>query len=449
MDVTLNIGVCVRPDGRGTGHNWDRTTLNAARQLFAKPIRLGLEREEIVIKLNAIPVPAGFTGTYDVGREAMVTSEAEPKDPGDMGAVQAARTAHLLKERALLQADPAARAKERDKAYKPPVEGEKLQPKVVAGIDLLYVPGAAAATPTQGTDKFGMKTTGGQKHTEATSRNTFEHDMIELAMTVGIPVLAVCAGSWRLLESFGGKVRELDNEFVAKHHLFAVDQTGLSSSKVKKAQEARKQEVEKEHGTGATVWNQSHALRVHDRAGGVLRNAAERTALREIDGLTSAPKNTAQAIARPGNNLVFQGSNTTHWAVADATPSTREAQGKLAAVNKDVRDPGKLLEIVASDPGTGTVEGFETVHGVPMVGAQWHPEGYLDGQPGTTMSYANTGIVGLSQDLFRCMIFAALTARQRRVGIIPAIESGIGRAKLRVVPEHEKNYRSAPVDLPG
>lgn len=48
MDVTLNIGVCVRPDGRGTGHNWDRTTLNAARQLFAKPIRLGLEREEIV-----------------------------------------------------------------------------------------------------------------------------------------------------------------------------------------------------------------------------------------------------------------------------------------------------------------------------------------------------------------------------------------------------------------
>jgi hypothetical protein len=111
-----------------------------------------------------------------------------------------------------------------------------------------------------------------------------------------------------------------------------------------------------------------------------------------------------------------------------------------------LRDPGQLLAVVASDPVTGTVEGFETVHGVPMVGAQWHPEGYLEGQPGTTMSYANSGIVGLSQELFRCMIFAALTARQRRVGVIPAIESGIGLTQLRKVPESEKRYRPAPVD---
>ena len=73
MEITLNIGICVRPDGRGTGHNWDRTSLNAARQLFSKPIRLGLQQEEIIVKLNAIPVPGEFTGTYDEDQKKMVT----------------------------------------------------------------------------------------------------------------------------------------------------------------------------------------------------------------------------------------------------------------------------------------------------------------------------------------------------------------------------------------
>ncbi len=45
MEITLNIGICVRPDGRGTGHNWDRTSLNAARQLFSKPIGWGCSRK--------------------------------------------------------------------------------------------------------------------------------------------------------------------------------------------------------------------------------------------------------------------------------------------------------------------------------------------------------------------------------------------------------------------
>ena len=446
MEITLNIGICVRPDGRGTGHNWDRTSLNAARQLFSKPIRLGLQQEEIIVKLNAIPVPGEFTGTYDEDQKKMVTSSTQPKDPSEMGVVQAARTTHLQAERAHLKADPQKKAEDRNKAYQPST-AEKLQPKLVAGIDLLYVPGAAAATPTQETDKFGMKSTSGEKLTEATSRNTFERDMINLAMTVGIPVLAVCAGSWRLLEAFGGKVRELNNDEISKHHLFAVDQTGLSKKKIKEAQDARKKVVESQHGADASVWNLDHRLRVHDGAGGVLRSAAERTALRVLDDKTSVPKDTAKVIARKGQNLVFEGANSTHWAVPDATPSTLDAPGKLTSQDM-VRNPTLLLEVVASDPATGTVEGFETIHGVPMVGAQWHPEGYLDGQPGTGMKYANTGIVGLSQDLFRCMVFAALTARQRRVGVIPAIESGIGR-KLRTVPENEKKYRPAPVDLPG
>jgi gamma-glutamyl-gamma-aminobutyrate hydrolase PuuD len=451
MDITLNIGICVRPDGRGTGHNWDRTSLNAARQLFSKPIRLGREREEIIVKLNAIPVPGEFTGAYDESQKKMVTSPTEPKDPSDMSAVQGARATHLQAERAHLQDTPENRAKARDKVYGPPTS-EKLQPKVVAGIDLLYVPGAAAATPTQGSDKFGMQATSGAKGTEANSRDNFERQLIDLAMTVGIPVLAVCAGSWRLLESFGGKVRELNNDEVSKHHLFAVDQTGLSNKALKLATDARKKEVEERYGKDATVWNLDHQLRVHDGPGGVLRSAAERTALQVLDGKTSVKEKQAEVIGRRGKNLVFDGANSTHWAAAAATPSTIDAPGRLAPSQPPVvhpsllRDPGQLLAVVASDPVTGTVEGFETVHGVPMVGAQWHPEGYLEGQPGTTMSYANSGIVGLSQELFRCMIFAALTARQRRVGVIPAIESGIGLTQLRKVPESEKRYRPAPVD---
>lgn len=420
-EITVNVGVCVRPDGGGGGHNWDRSSLNAAKQLFSKPIKIGNFEEPYTVKVNPIPVPKGFTMTM-IDRKPVV-SPAEPMNP--------AKESDLQRERGKFDF--------------------KFGSDSLAGIDLLYVPGAAAATPTQASNRFGMRPDDARKTAEALSRDSFEKALIDKAMTLGIPVLAVCAGSWRLLEAFGGSIRELTSEEVVKHHLTAFDVTEINEtftgSALKEAKKNRGDEMlsaaRAKYGPDASSWSLSHQLRVHDVPGGAIRDsavAAARTLLRTSGSLQ-------------GNNVVLEGSNSTHWAVGNATASTRLQAGTIAKRTyapttgpNDQRDPSKLLQVVASDPDTGTMEGFETIHGVPMVGAQWHPEGYLDGQPGNDMPYTKPGIVNFSRNLFHYMVLAAVTSKLHKANVVAVLRDGVARKPLKHVRTEERNYRD---DVPG
>ena len=262
------------------------------------------------------------------------------------------------------------------------------------GIDLLYVPGAPAAPvsqtatshhPTKAKEEreFNRKTDPGdvrptsktkgdaydkakREFIEFASRAPYEARLINLARIRGIPVLAICAGSWRLLESYGGKVRTLPLAERTKHK--------AASTKA------------------SDVWALEH-------------------------GVATRPTTMVGGKGEKLGNV-----NSTHWAVACIRYNAKRKDFGLAPIDPAQADPDQLLEIAAfgDDPVSTTVEAFETRYGAPQIGIQWHPETYLPGMPG-----ANQGSPegrSHAKSLFLFIVGAALTAQRRRVGIAKELD---------------------------
>ncbi len=402
MPRQIVIGCSVRPDNSGGGSASDMRALQACQQLFSTPIRVGDDTAvEIEVVVRKVPMVA---------------------TPSDAGAVQSARSAFLVPAKGM----DAARTMDAN----------------LAGVDLLYIPGAPAAPTTQQTDTHKMKPASAFKKTEAVSRDAFESALIEAAMTRGIPILAVCAGSWRLLEGFGGAVRELSGEDVKRHY--------------------------------EGSWNCNHPLAVRPGEKGILNRSALKT-------------NTKTG--------VFPGANSTHWAVAATTttgalakhgnaetrashafPAPRERGEKPAGMGSSAqrnwrkredkailkehadasaafpttpgrafRDPADLLQVMVRE-GTrarlGTVEGYESNSGAPVVGVQWHPESFMPGMKGPGEKYANDDTIAFSRNIFMNMVLAALASQTRRSNVIPALKEAFQKEGmgLRKASEDQKAY---------
>lgn len=259
------------------------------------------------------------------------------------------------------------------------------------GIDLLYIPGAPAAPTSQVSTTggsveerdFNRKTapTGarpagknsGEKYdrqlrefNEFASRAPYELRLIEIARTRGIPILAICAGSWRLLESYGGKVRTLPITQRAKHK---ATQPGA-----------------------AATWGLTHGVNLSTQPGGIV-------------------KSTGPAGGRMAE------VNSTHWAVACMRYNAKRKEFALEAINPNVADPDTLIEIaaMADDPLAATVEAFESRYGAPTIGIQWHPETYLPGMPGETQGSPEGRMQ--AKQLFMFLVSTAMAAKSRKAGI--------------------------------
>lgn len=333
--VTVNVGLSRRPDNHGNATQSDATAIAAVQHLFDNPIKMGWGREDLVVKLRCVGLPKGNV-------QAVVDK------------IESKRAAFNF--------------------------ADSFSAQQLDGIDLLYIPGAPVASPTQATNTTGTKATSGFKATEAKSRDPFEARLIEAAMARGIPILAVCAGSWRLLEAFGGQVRELSSDEIGTHY-----------------------------GGG---FNQNHGLHVlaPSKSPGVVTSAS----------MPFDPKKQGHQ----GGGLVFSGANSTHWAVAKTTSGDLAKRPESAKLNRtsDKLDPSQLLSISAKEPSTGTVEAFESKHGAPIVGAQWHPESFLPTMKGLKEAYANKATIGFSQNIFQLMVLAAVAAKTRRCEVIPQLK---------------------------
>ncbi|MBB6246499.1 gamma-glutamyl-gamma-aminobutyrate hydrolase family protein [Rhodanobacter sp. A1T4] len=175
-------------------------------------------------------------------------------------------------------------------------------------------------------------------------RTGHEKDLLKHAQLTGRPVLGICGGSWQVLESFGGSTR------------------GVKP----KTHQTRKMPYLTSKGTVAKVASE-HGLSVVPRT--MLSSA-----FRDDSGSTPAKVNSA------------------HWAVAEES-----APGRLKGVPKVGARKEPLLKVsargsTALDPPylkkTGdyhqqSVEAFESRHGAPVMGIQWHPEAYGHGFPPT------------------------------------------------------------------
>lgn len=171
-------------------------------------------------------------------------------------------------------------------------------------------------------------------------RASHERDLLHQAQLTGRPVLGICGGSWRVLESYGGSTR------------------GVKP----KTHQTKKMPYLTTKGVVAKVAS-THGLEV---TRGTMLSGAFRDDNRETPSQV----------------------NTAHWAVAE-----EQSPGRLKGVPTIGRDNKPALRISArgstrSDPPylkktekvpAHSVEAFETRHGAPMMGIQWHPEAYGTG----------------------------------------------------------------------
>jgi gamma-glutamyl-gamma-aminobutyrate hydrolase PuuD len=223
---------------------------------------------------------------------------------------------------------------------------------------------------------------------EHVSRAGYELRLLGIARNRGIPILAVCAGSWRLLESYGGKVRTLEIEPRNRH-------------------KAAKP---------ADTWKIENSIRLVGAKTLIkLMMAKGKQPDRPEIRLTSPE---GQETTLVSSTKTVQGVNSTHWAVASTTPriTLTTPQGETSTLvesnlARGSGTPSDLLEISAFDVDTDTVEAFESLYGSPTMGIQWHPEGYLPGMMGETSGTEESRV--LSKALFELMGYAAQTAKRR------------------------------------
>ncbi|MBN9413311.1 MAG: gamma-glutamyl-gamma-aminobutyrate hydrolase family protein [Candidatus Paracaedimonas acanthamoebae] len=157
-------------------------------------------------------------------------------------------------------------------------------------------------------------------------RKEHEENLLKQAFLRGQPILAICAGSWRLWESLGGKLEEVED------HCYGGGMIRISET------------------TGEVGYNkQIHRVKVH-----------KDTLLRSIMG-TAVDE-------RPSVNSL-------HW----KAPSSKKIPtlAKISAISvADNKIAPNTRQGEQMSPEEGTIEAFENMHGAPFLGIQWHPEAY-------------------------------------------------------------------------
>ncbi|MBS8228948.1 gamma-glutamyl-gamma-aminobutyrate hydrolase family protein [Vannielia litorea] len=178
--------------------------------------------------------------------------------------------------------------------------------------------------------------------TYARERAQSELDLIEQARMLGMPILALCGGSWRLVENYGGSTIELA----------ALDRDGkVMTSGFTKSNRTR-------HAGAMDNVSSEFKHGIHTRPGSLLEDATGRAGVRK--GLEE------------GETMPEMHVNSVHWsAVRTGNMGTRPG---MAPQPFDVT-PNNMLQKSAVDSGKpGTSEAVESAAGAPVIGAQWHPE---------------------------------------------------------------------------
>lgn len=190
---------------------------------------------------------------------------------------------------------------------------------------------------------------------EDQDRKKFEQDIIRKARLQGRPILAVCAGSWRLWEAYGGTTKEV------KDHNYNGGMLRLN-----------------EHGT-ITYNVQVHGIKT-----------LPHTLLTSIMGGTPEEE-------------VIEAVNSVHWLAPDDSiasptlPKNKQYHGNIKALygllqvsaraleDEDISLKNRQGEVMA--PEEETVEAFETKSGAPTMGILWHAEAYCHYKEGNKIYY--------------------------------------------------------------
>ena len=241
------------------------------------------------------------------------------------------------------------------------------------------------------THKWGMVeglSGGAKKRFNATNleyRDRFEYEdkLISYARSHGIPVMAICGGSWQLYHNFKGKTKLLNKTECAKHS------QGLKE-------------------------NFAHMVRLEEK------DENKSMMLSGIIGESSIAVNSS------------------HWAsikpVDDGYKDELKRLRELGVLNQEelerrekleeMEELDSMIDISSHEMSEhGSPESFETKYGVPMIGIQWHPETFLPQMPGYSFfitkqkSHDGDELISNSEKIFRFMLGAAI-ARKRKKDVV-------------------------------
>ncbi len=181
--------------------------------------------------------------------------------------------------------------------------------------------------------------------------------LIRKAIYRGQPILAVCAGSWTLWQAYGGDLNQVND------HNYGGGMPRLSTG-------------------SAEVCNNKMLHRVRPKEDTLLAKAMSK----HPEAIQNIPVNSTHWKAiNPQSKLISKNIQVNAYSVKDNNLAPNSRQG--TQTNPDE-----------------CAEGFETIHGVPMIAVQWHPEAF---NPDQTTSKPHQGIFKVIQE-------AGLTYLNRR-----------------------------------
>ncbi|WP_434041512.1 gamma-glutamyl-gamma-aminobutyrate hydrolase family protein [Sorangium cellulosum] len=222
--------------------------------------------------------------------------------------------------------------------YSGPMPGGNPPVHTDEGQGLLFIPGGNYGLETEKPTPDPTHRPRGDAMTRQGHRAEHERELLRRARLTGRPVLAVCGGSWRLLEAFGGTTRRVE-----------------------------------------THTHQTRIMPYLTTTGQIARVASEHP-------VTILPDTMLSKVFRSKRGDVPGIVNTAHWAVAEeprrgviAREDTEPVPQPVPPLAVSARAPSSTPPYMGRDTKErdwGSVEGFETTHGAPMMGIQWHPEAY-------------------------------------------------------------------------
>ncbi len=154
-------------------------------------------------------------------------------------------------------------------------------------------------------------------------------------MLTGQPILAVCAGSWRLWETLGGRVHEVSDHCYSSMPYILND---------------------------GTIGNNKQVHRIELKPQSLVKQALQ------------PDRNTQQPLA--SNPTV----NSVHWLAPDEKTTPKNiaisARARPDSLIAPKNRQGREMECEED-----TVEAFENISGSPVMGIGWHPESYHKNNP--------------------------------------------------------------------
>ncbi len=181
-----------------------------------------------------------------------------------------------------------------------------------------------------------------------------EYQVIRGALNRGQPILAVCAGSWRVWEQMVVWTQYPNETNLPAHNL--------------------------------SHWHEKNKTLVdvkdHNYNGGMIRLGVDGTGAVynvQIHDIVAQPNSMVGAHLKNQNYRTT--ANSVHWKAVNPQKGPKNVTiSATSASNPSLQKKSRQSEVMK--PDEGVAEAFESTFGAPILGLQWHPEGYKTTEAG-------------------------------------------------------------------